>query len=270
MSKAYVDTTVLANALLKRRSPAGLEAEAALKRYSVTQLPEYAIKEFKKGPLSVFVWVHNKLVSTRSVADTVAAIQRVSPTPQRYRVSTALEALSGAMRATGAQTPNELLEKYGEAAKSDRVNCDEYRLALKPLIYRAWTRHRRVTSAVVQPLSCYTMAKPFEDRGLLRLEPKKCQPEHECCLAASMRADPAALKALKTTVDKQAPKAENTRRSGALASLLANRPMTEKMCDDLGDAVLAFFAPSDSVILTSNTRDFGPLAGALGKSVERP
>jgi len=270
MSKAYIDTTILTNVLLKRRSPAGVKAEAALKTDSVTQLPEYAVKEFKKGPLSVFAWVHNKLVSTRSVADTVAAIQRVSPTPQRYRVSTALEALSEAMRATGAQTPKELLERYGEAAKSDRVNCDEYRLALKALIYRAWTRHRRVASAVVQPLSCYTMVKPFEELGLLRLYPKKCQPEHECCLGASMRADPAALKALKTTVDKQPSKAENARRSGALASLLANKPMTEKMCDDLGDAVLVFFAPSDSVILTTNTRDFEPLAGALGKAVERP
>ncbi len=85
-----------------------------------------------------------------------------------------------------------------------------------------------------------------------------------------MRADPAALRALKTTVDKQPSKAENARRSGALASLLANKPMTEKMCDDLGDAVLAFFAPPDSVILTTNTRDFEPLAGALGKSVEKP
>jgi hypothetical protein len=173
MSKAYVDTTILTNVLLKRRSPAGVVAEAALKRYSVTQLPEYAVKEFKKGPLSVFVWLHNELASTRSVADTVAAIQKVSPTPQRYRVSTALEALSETMKATGAQTPKELLEKYGEAAKSDRVNCDEYRLALKALIYRAWTRHRRVTSAAVQPLSCYTVAKPFEDRGTAATRPQE-------------------------------------------------------------------------------------------------
>jgi hypothetical protein len=270
MSKAYVDTTVLTDILLKRRWPAGMDADAALKRYSETQLPHYAIKEFKKGPLAVFVWVHNKLVTTRSVADTVAAIQKVSPTPQRYRVSTALEALREAMRAAGAETPKALLERYGETARSDRVNCDEYRLALKALIYRAWARHRRVASAIVQPLPCYTAAKPFEDRGLLSLEPTKCRPAHECCLGGPMRADPAALKALKTTVDKQPPKAEIARRAEALASLLANKTMTEKMCDDLGDAVLAFFAPSDSVILTTNTRDFEPLAGALGKKVERP
>ena len=46
--------------------------------------------------------------------------------------------------------------------------------------------------------------------------------------------------------------------------------MTERMCDDLGDAIFAFFAPPGSVILTTNMRDFEPLAGALGKSVEKP
>jgi hypothetical protein len=174
------------------------------------------------------------------------------------------------MRATGGQTPREHLEKYGEAAKTDAVNCDAYRLALKALIYRAWARHRRVTSAVVHPLSCYTMAKPFEEQNLLRLDPKKCRPQHECCLGGLMRADPQAMSALKATVDQQASKPENSRRSKALEGLLANKPMTEKMCDDLGDAILVFFAPSDAVILTTNTRDFEPLAGALGKSAERP
>jgi len=270
MAKAYIDTTVLTDVLLKRRWPAGIKAEAALKGYSVTELPEYAVKEFKKGPLSVFVWLHNKLVITRSVAHTVAAIQRVSPTPQRYRVSTALEALAEAMRDVGTQTSGELLEKYGEAAKSDRVHCDQYRLALKSLIYRAWSRHRRVTSAVVQPLSCYTAVKPFEERGLLRLEPKKCRPAHECCLGPSMRANQKALKALRAATEAQPTKAENVRRSQALASLLASKTMTEKLCDQLGDAIIVFFAPPDSVILTTNTRDFEPLAEALGKRVANP
>ncbi|MGP8248087.1 MAG: hypothetical protein ACLQVN_26685 [Bryobacteraceae bacterium] len=186
-------------------------------------------------------------------------------------MSTSLEALAEVMKAAGTETTAVLVDKYGEVARSDRVNCDEYGLALKALIFRAWARHRRVVSAVVQPLLfCYTVAKPFEERGLVRLEPKKCRPQGECCLGAPMRADPTSLKALKATVDKQPPKAENARRSKALDALLANKPMTETMCDDLGDAILVFFAPPDSVILTTNLRDFEPLAGAVGKSVEKP
>jgi hypothetical protein len=85
-----------------------------------------------------------------------------------------------------------------------------------------------------------------------------------------MRADPTSLKALKAAVDKQASKPENARRSRALDALLANKAMTERICDDLGDAILVFFAPPDSVILTTNLRDFEPLAGAVGKSAEKP
>ena len=270
MSKAYIDTTILTNILLKRRWPAGAESESALKRYSSTELPEYAIKEFKKGPLAIFVWLHNKLVLTQSVALTIAALQKVAPTPQKYRVSTALEALSEAMRVAGKQMSRELVERYGGAARADRVNCDEYRLALKALIYRAWERRRRVTSRVIQPLSCYTEAKPFEERGVIKLDPKKCQPDPECCLGPSMRGDTIALQALKAAVKRQSPKAENERRSRALQDLIAKKSMTEKMCSDLGDAVFVFFAPSDSVILTTNTADFELLANAVGKKVDKP
>jgi hypothetical protein len=270
MSKAYVDTTVLTNAVLKRNSPLGVAAQAALKSYATTQLPEYAIKEFKKGPLATFVWLHNKLATTRSMRQTITAIQRISATPQRYRTSTALEALAESSQVAGKQASIEMVKKYGDSARLDQVNCDECRLALKALIYRAWARHRRIASEVVQPLTCYTTSKPIEDRGLIKLEHKRCSPSGECCLGPALRADANALRAMKAVVDSQPPRAEGLRRSKALSDLLAKKPMAEKACDDLGDAVIAFFAPPDSTILSTNLRDFQPLSLALGKKVEAP
>ena len=44
--------------------------------------------------------------------------------------------------------------------------------------------------------------------------------------------------------------------------------MSDKTCRDLGDAVYAFFAPPDSVVLTTNIRDHRPLAEALGKQAK--
>jgi hypothetical protein len=41
-------------------------------------------------------------------------------------------------------------------------------------------------------------------------------------------------------------------------------------CRSLGDAVFAFLAPADSVILTTNVKDHQPLAEALGKSAISP
>lgn len=60
MSKAFVDTTILADALLK---PGEVEqlTKTALLRYTTTELPVYAIKEFKAGVLKNYIWFYNKL-----------------------------------------------------------------------------------------------------------------------------------------------------------------------------------------------------------------
>ncbi len=60
MTNAFVDTTVLTDATLKIGDVAKI-AKIAIKRYGKTQLPVYAIKEFKAGPLKNFVWLHNLL-----------------------------------------------------------------------------------------------------------------------------------------------------------------------------------------------------------------
>lgn len=48
------------------------------------------------------------------------------------------------------------------------------------------------------------------------------------------------------------------------------RPIEDKDCRSLGDAVFAFLAPDGATILTTNERDHKPLAEALGKKVETP
>ena len=65
MAKAFVDTTILADALLKK-GDSGVAARGALQRYDKTELPVYAIKELKAVPIRNMAWFHNKLVSTRS------------------------------------------------------------------------------------------------------------------------------------------------------------------------------------------------------------
>jgi hypothetical protein len=49
-----------------------------------------------------------------------------------------------------------------------------------------------------------------------------------------------------------------------------SRPLDNSKCRSLGDAVFAFLAPVDSVILTTNIKDHRPLAQALGKSAVSP
>ncbi len=267
MVKAFVETTILTDALLKAGA-SGEAALAALKRYNETELPLYAVKEFKAGPMRNWVWFHNKLVTTRSFAKSLEALHRMSLTPRRHTTSTALEAL--------AEVTSEMAQsdtKEFETGPIDQVLSERYRLAFKRRILRAWERRRSLVSRVVHPLPCYRETAPIEDvSGQIVLHQTECEGGGECEMARVLKQDPAGLTRLRNAVDAQPPKRENQTRSQALRALIRTpkRAFPAKMCRSLGDAVFAFLAPNDAVILTTNERDIGPLAAALGKNVERP
>lgn len=272
MSTAFLDTTVLTNALLKS-SALGREARRAIGSYERSELPVYAIKEFKAGPLTNFVWMHNKLAETGSLAEALSALQRMSRTPKRYLVSTAIEALQEAMAELADMTTGDLIEKYGHSARLDAVQCDQYRLAIKAKVYSAWKRKDQLCTEVVQPLDCYLFQGPTDERGLVSLKPTKCSPHPECCLAPQLKAAPDVLKLLRDAVEFCEPQnAEHQRRAKVLRELerKPKSPMTESMCRDLGDAYFAFFSPPNAVVVTTNLRDHEPLARAVGKPVVRP
>jgi hypothetical protein len=271
MAKAFVDTTILADALLKK-GDSGVAARRALQRYDKTELPVYAIKELKAGTMRNMAWFHDKLVSTGSFIKALDALHKMSLSPRRYTTSTAIEALREAAQAVGKLTTQQMVELYGPTATQDAVQCDRYRLAIKTNIIIAWKRRRRIVSEVVHALPCYQEVEPYEERGLLIVEPTKCDATAACALARALKADQNALVRLKAAVDAQPSKPENQRRSQALRALIRTpkRDFPHKMCRALGDAAFAFLAPPDSTILTTNTRDLRPLAQALGKTVDQP
>src|SRR5690606_432649 len=110
MKAAFVDTTVLTDALLKTGGVANAARES-LKRFERTELPVYAIKEFKAGPLKNFVWMHNKLVETRSFSGALKKLHAMSRTPRRYTTSTAIEALQEASELVLANSDGQLASK---------------------------------------------------------------------------------------------------------------------------------------------------------------
>lgn len=273
MPKAFIETTVLTDVLLKKNSESGIQAVAALRRFDATELPVYAIKEFQAGPLKNFIWFHNVLAVTRSFSRSLAKLQKMAMTPRRYQVATALEALHGATeRSLKDATFKDLSAQYGALANADTVLGESFRLSLKATILRGWRQRRKVTTSVVEPLSCYAERGIDEYQGQLDAAMCRCSPERECCLAAKLRAQPGQLRALRQSVQSQDQKPENLRRARVLRTLYRtpNRGMTSEMCRDLGDAYFAFFAPRDSIILSTNLKDVGPLATALGKKSERP
>lgn len=271
MSKAFVDTTVLTDSLLKIGA-VSKAANDALKRFETTELPVYTIKEFKAGPLKNYCWIHNKLALLGSWAKTLRALHGMSLSPKRYTTATAIEALQGAAaRMTNANLES-LAQKYGQAANPDRLVCDQYRLTLKTKILKAWSRRRAITTHVVCPLSCYKEVDAYEHNSLIEVKPTSCDVEVECCLAPELRSRISDLEKIRAVVLKQPKTRENERRARALRQLIRKPKavVSEQTCRDLGDAFFALFAPVDSVILTTNTRDHAPLAAALGKKTEAP
>lgn len=270
MRKAFVDTTILTDAILKSGEVKKLAIDA-LKQFDETELPVFAIKEFKAGPLKNFVWMHNKLVTVGSYAKALGALHSMSRTPRRYTTSTALEALRDAAGSISKETLGDLVTKYGERASHDKVLCDEFRLAIKVAIIKAWKRRRKVTTRVVLPLPCYREIAPYENRGLIELNPQKCDPPSECSLASLLRQNLSELEKMRDAI-KDSGKEENKRRAKVLHEICRKprAPIQEKDCQTLGDAIFVLFSPIDSIILTTNTSDIKPLAEALGKVTESP
>lgn len=269
MSKAFVDTTVLTDALLKHGEIRD-RALSGLSRYDETLLPVYAIKEFKAGPLNNFVWMHNKLAITKSFSAALDALQRMSLTPRRYTTATAIEALKTAAGTVSHDVNNiaGLAAKYGPEAELDSALSDEFRLSIQQAILRAWISRRSLTTRVTNELSCYVEVAPALKKGIFECKPLGCMPVNQCCLADELKASPESLRKLRYATKSIEPqKREHERRAKVLKDLARKprAPMAEKECRALGDAYFAFFCPSDAEVLTTNLRDHEPLAAALGK-----
>lgn len=261
MSDAFVETTVLTDLLLKSGSPKQERAKRALARYGRSLLPVYSIKEFKAGPLSYFAYTYDKLVITGSFRKTFVAIASLAP---GYRQSSSIEALAAAAeRAAGLPV----------GSSSDEELADRFRYALAKVILGSWVRRRKVTTAVVEELDCYTEAAPRLDKdGLFELRPTKCERDQECCLSERLKGDPDALERLRKAVPQNSQRREDVKRRQALKQLIKkpHEPLDRDTCRALGDAVFAFLCPAQAVILTTNIRDHEPLAAALGKVAEKP
>ena len=270
MTKYFLDTTIIADSLLKGKAAAAVIRQKLSAGQS--ELPMFAMREFKAGPLRYWVYAHNKIATTKSFHRMLEAIYRLSRTPRRYLTSSSLQALQLAVSQSLANRSIAALSaKYGSKADLDVAVADEVRLQLYRTIMVAWKKRHQVATTSVCPLPCYSEADPYMKRGLIELDPTACV-ANPCCLTSLLRADQNSLSKLHVANQDMPVSAETTRRGRVLKDILTkkNHQLSERECSDLGDALFAFFAPQDAVILTTNTKDHEPLAAALGKSVDRP
>jgi hypothetical protein len=262
VNRAYLDTTVLSDALLKTDG----RARGALAQYSRSSLPVYAIKEFGAGPLKNWIWFYNKLV-TNTYRDAIRELHRMAFTPRRYTTLTAIEALEQVAIQFESMVNADVLAKHPEQTLDQTIR-DVYLLHLKRKIVQAWRRRRDITTEVIQELSCYPERAPiFQPGGLVEKRPLGCDHKGECCFAVELRKRRPELEIMLKTLKSLPAKAENQRRIKILSGFLKNSRFVfgDKECRGLGDVVFALFCPDDAEILTSNIADYEPLTTALKK-----
>lgn len=260
----FLDTTILAEALLKARQNRATARER-IRDFKRSLLPVYAIKELQFGALKHYIWLHNKLVETRSLSHTIRAVHNAFHKP--YQKGTAEEALQ-----TGVET---LVGSDFAAAdtpeKTQAALADSVRLNIRRRINIAWRERRKLTTEVVDELSCYPEIAHFhnDDTGYIDNERRECDLSEECSLAFGFRLRRGELRKLASAL-RGSERREDQRRRKALVQLLDRRRRKifgNDCCKALGDAYFALQCPTDCVILTSNAKDHSVLAGALGKKV---
>lgn len=267
MSKALLDTTVLTDILLKPDKE-GVAAQAAVRRYTETLLPQYAIKEFKQGPFKHYVWFHNKVKTCRSFAEAVKAIGSVFR--MRNKSMTALNALAQFQTSIANSLPQDWAQRY-PGQTLDQIQRAEAELWLKTRIHIAWSKRRKIATRVIGPLSCYAEAdfKTTPDGQIICSG--TCS-ANDCCLRLEFIATPQKLHDVLAACGNLPPKQETDRRRKALKQLVKhpNKDLEEKHCRSLGDAVFAMQCPNDAEILTTNISDHDPLARAVGVRAVAP
>lgn len=274
-SKAYIDTTILTNCLIKFGDEKKI-AKEALAQYEITELPIYAIKEFKAGPLDYVKYLYNKLLETNSIGDTIIALSSVGR--QKNRQQTAFKTIGELIKkAESLSVDSTLKGKYGELAESENTIYDSVKLETKMLVFKAWKKRASIATEIVQPLSCYQQIPPFEKKnGELSLVPRNCESD-DCCLTKVLRNEKRLdLTKLKVAINSLTPelknKEENQKRAKLLHEIGSNlrKQISDSDCRNLGDAIFALFCPKDSEILTTNIKDHEPLAKALKKTAITP
>lgn len=269
-TSAFVDTTIVYDALFKSGTNQSRAALAALALYINTEVPAYALKELKAGPLQYLVWLHNCLVHEKKLS---RVQQRVTANIQHQprRASTAFHALAESQASLSNRVSRTMAATIGINFDLDTWQATEIRILLRTKILKGWKRRTKLAGKVGTGLTCNSNQGPTLDQrtGEIKNDTGRCSTT-DCAMRLAFQSD---LVSLKCLLDASAAQKtlEGGRRAAALEKLYKGCiTLSDKDCRKLGDAVFAFFSPPSSDVLTTNVRDHRILASALSKRAVSP
>lgn len=269
--KAFVETTVLTDFLLKLDG-SEIRARDVLQNYEFITVPHFAWKEFKRGPLTTFIWAHNKLAETKSFNVTLQRVQGMSRTPKRYFTSTAIQAIQTAFSANFADLATaDVFARYG-STNFDEMMADACRLELRRVISRSWSSRFRLFDGITDTLSCYPDAELFYDDGMIVYKPYDCPKGTDCCLKDKLSLKSNSLKKIRLALGKLSDKSEIIKRREVVKRIEKHPSsvMSPSDCRSFGDAYFVLFCPDGHDIITTNLSDIKPMADELNINVVKP
>jgi hypothetical protein len=191
-------------------------------------------------------------------------------TQQRYKTSTALEAVTAMFDFIGSFRIDELAARYGGDQTVDRIWADFMRVEFRKAIVKAWDSREKV-GKIVDRLDCYPNQALSEREDRISLHPNQCR-EPRCRVQKLLVAQMKELKAVYVALLRQPDKAENIKRHQVLRDI-QKRPtetISNQQCRNIGDAYFVIACPVGAELVTTNVDDFAPLADVLGKQVRSP
>ncbi len=270
MSGSFLDTTIVIN-IASKVEPGKTKGEGYIKANQPAEAPYYALRELLAGYIQNLCNVHNIVLASENIAEAVLALSKISSLAGRKK-DTQIQSFSA-----------ELIEVFRENPTGSRN--DVKREMLQGLMLKTvgcWRRANAIMSVNnVQPLSCFTQGKiDIDSAGALRGPNNSfnCIKSERCAAAAYLYDNQNDLQKLIDALHPNnlppsvANKNENQQRRKALMELKTKGPkeFSKGRCRALGDAYFAAMCPSDSVVVTSNIKDFEPLCLALSKEVVEP
>jgi hypothetical protein len=269
--KAFLDTTILTDAVLKEES-VRKRTRAAIARCQQAQYPGYALKEFNYGPFDAYRRYYNYLVEEDSTSVAMRRVHAGILTPRRQRFATMMEASIRADEdASKGYSPSEVSTNRRERARAHRYH-------LRRTLRNAHRQIEKLPAKQVFPLDCYSSPKleqlpnetlAFSESGCGRSGASMagfaaCSTAHHC---SAMTGD---IRKLVAALKKQPEQREISKRIEALKKLVSEGKLTHSDCQYLGDAVFTLLAPNGYVIMTTNVKHHRPMARAVGKDAVYP
>jgi len=272
---AFLDTTILCDSLLAEDARQKAVRQA-LSTYQKTELPIYALREFRSGALANWVLGHNVLTSSATFAEAGTLMSRRGAfAPRKLSVGmTALsQGLSAVLNVPATALPAPFHSGQGTAEEALKREVEAW-IARK--VFQAWQKRKKVASHHTHPLGCFIDSDLAMVGNQIRPKDERweCATGATCGAALELKqqtADVEALvEALKEPGEGKKEKSETSGRRRALKDVLAKTPkeFSHKRCRAIGDAYFCIVAPKAADILTSNKVDFEPLAAPLNKKLK--